>query len=51
MYYNACMRKTRDDISFSPKTPVEGFSAVLLFIGAFLVMLWTLIIIVRVVVG
>ena len=45
------MRKVRTNISFSAKTPVEGFGIVLLAIGSFLVMLCLLIIAVRVVVG
>lgn len=51
MYYNGRMRKERANIGFSVRTPLEGFGIVLLSVASFLVFLWFLIIVVRVVAG
>lgn len=51
MYYNGRMRKARANIGFSMRTPLEGFAIVLLSIASFLVFLWFLIIVVRIVTG
>lgn len=45
------MRKMRANTNFSAKTPLEGFGIVLLAIASFLVFLWLVIIVTRVVAG
>lgn len=45
------MRKTKSNIRQIVETPLLGFGIVLLFLSCFLLLLWTLIVIVRVVAG
>lgn len=45
------MRKRNVDIRQTIETPLLGFGVVLLFLASFLLLLWALIIVVRIVLG
>ena len=51
LYKNGDMLKRRPDNRMSFKTPLTGYGIMLLAILCFLIMLWALMVIVRVVVG
>lgn len=51
LYYNTRMRKRNKDIRQAIETPLLGYSVVLLSLSCFLLLLWALIILVRIVLG